>query len=112
MQALNLFLWLCAFGLAVVIPLTLVKRRAVLIGWFLAYLLAYSYFSLHGQYVTKSATNLRQHWMPLHCRSSQPGKYPASLTPLGAFFLPAVCGDRLLVHRTQKPGSARTASQR
>ena len=106
MQALNLFLWLCALGMAVVIPLTLAKRKGFFCGWLIAYLLLYSYFSMHGQYVVKSVTNLRKHWMPMHCQSSQAGKFPGSLTPLGAFFLPALCGDRLLVHRTQKPAAA------
>lgn len=103
MQALDLFFWLCALGMAAVIPLTLAKKRKALLGWFGAYLLIYSYFSMNGQYIAKNATSQSKHWMPLHCQSSQTSK--SSLNALGAFFLPCVWGDRLVVHRTQKPPS-------
>lgn len=103
MQAVDLFLWLCALGMALVIPLTVAKKRAVLLSWLVAYTLIYSYLSLQGQYVAKSATSPRKHWAALYCQSSQTGKFPGTLTPVGAFFLPLVWGDRLIIHRTQKP---------
>ena len=102
MQALHLFLWLCALGAAVVIPLTLLKRKVVCLGWLVVYVLIYSYFSMNGGYVPKTANSTKTIWAAQYCQAEMAGKYPFSLSPAGAFFLPLVCGDRLFVHRSVK----------
>ena len=103
MQPFYVFIWFCALGAAVVIPLSLRKSRLAFLIWFALYIGTYALLSSRGQYVPAGPPSFRNHWIPLNCAASPNPRRPLkfSLSPVGAFFLPLIWIDRALVHTTK-----------
>jgi hypothetical protein len=109
-DVIQIFVWTCALGAAVAIPMSLRKSAFATIGWFAFYFLIYWHLSTNGRYAQDLTAN-RSRWMPLHCETTrQKGKREVpALNGMGAFFSPMIAFDRLIFHpakETQAPVTA------
>ena len=98
-DVIHLFVWMCALGAAVAIPMSLRKSAFAFIGWFALYGLIYWHLTTNGQYAPDMNAG-RSRWMPLHCDTTlikNKREVPA-LNGMGAFFSPLVFVDRLVLH--------------
>jgi hypothetical protein len=98
-DVIQIFIWTCAIGAAVAIPMSLRKSAFAFVGWFALYFLMYWHLSKNGFYAP-DATSGRSCWMPAHCdtvRIKGKREVPA-LNGMGAFFAPLVLVDRVIVH--------------
>lgn len=102
MDVFQVFVWICALGAALAVPMSLRKSRVACLAWLSLYLLSYWYLSLHGRYVGSLQAN---RWMPLYCEKTiQKGAQKSTkLNALGAFFSPLVWVDRTAVHPNKEP---------
>jgi hypothetical protein len=98
-DVIYIFVWTCALGAAVAIPMSLRKSAFAFLGWFALYFLIYWHLSTNGYYAADSITG-RSRWMPAHCdtmRVKNNREVPA-LNGMGAFFAPLVLVDRVVIH--------------
>lgn len=102
-DVIQIFVWVCALGAAVAIPMSLRKSFIGFTGWLALYLLIYWHLSTNGSYARDPVAG-RSRWMPLHCdtvRQKGPREVPA-LNGMGAFFAPLVFVDRVMIHPAKK----------
>ena len=104
-DVIQVFIWICALGAAVAIPMSLRKSKLASVGWICFYLLAYWHLSTNGRYVQSRAID---RWMPMHCETvlNVGTQEKPALNALGAFFSPLVFVDRMVIHPTKEPNQA------
>jgi len=98
-DVIQIFVWICALGAAVAIPMSLRKSVFATVGWFAFYLLVYYHLSSNGSYMPDLASG-RSRWMPAHCdttRTKGQREIPA-LNGMGVFFSPLILMDRVIIH--------------
>ena len=98
-DVIQVFVWMCALGAAVAIPMSLRKSAFAFVGWFAFYFLIYWHLSSNGHYAPDMFAG-RSRWMPMLCdtiKQKGPREVPA-LNGMGAFFAPLVFVDRIVIH--------------
>ena len=98
-DVIQIFVWTCAIGAAIAIPMSLRKSAFAFVGWFAFYGLIYWHLSTNGYYAADTLSG-KSRWMPAHCdtvRVKNRREVPA-LNGMGAFFAPLVLLDRVIIH--------------
>ncbi|HEX7860027.1 MAG TPA: hypothetical protein VF773_06875 [Verrucomicrobiae bacterium] len=109
-DVIQIFVWTCALGAAVAIPMSLRKSVFAVFGWFALYGLIYWHLTTNGRYAQDISAGSSR-WMPAHCETvkiKEKREVPA-LNAMGIFFSPLVLVDRVVLHppkEVRPPGAA------
>ena len=101
-EMFRVFIWMCALGAAVAIPMSVRKSRALFAGWLTLYFVAYYFLTSQGRYV-EDLSSYSHRWMPMSCEKivMDGTREIPTLNMLGAFFSPLLFVDRLAVHQSK-----------